>query len=190
MWALLRERDQANLPRFSEITDTFYYVVLEAAPRSGYQHQQPVGNFLHQHDAEHWARKAFEVARGLTPRDRDQDGPIEVCKVLRIDDAPPGKRAVVLHLGPKLCAAADLISTEMTVAYGPKKNRRTVSGWVQAWRYTGATIEKFEKPAEGEPPALCYPEVELKIKPRDGSRAVWVRGFKDSNNPRPSEIWT
>ena len=90
----------------------------------------------------------------------------------------------------KPCAAEVLVGTEIEVKYGrnPKKPRH-IKGTIEAWRYTGATIENFSAPADSSE-ALCYDAFELKIKPEDGGRAVWVGPFKDANNPRPSEIWT
>ncbi|MBC6988548.1 hypothetical protein [Hymenobacter sp. BT491] len=88
----------------------------------------------------------------------------------------------------KPCVAEKLVGTEIEVRYGrnPKK-RRTVKGIIQAWRYGTGVIEKMSPPEDGSP-RLCWPSFEIKIKPEDGSKAVWVGPFKDSNNPQPSEI--
>jgi len=87
----------------------------------------------------------------------------------------------------KPCVAEKLIGTSMKVRFGRK--RRVVEGIVQEWRYGFGTVEMLEPPTDGRP-RLSWPSFEVKIKPNDGSKAVWVGPFKDSNNPRPSEIFT
>jgi hypothetical protein len=93
--------------------------------------------------------------------------------------------SVAVVVPPKPCVAEALVGTEIEARYGRK--RREVKGIIQAWRYGTATIETMKPPEDGSP-RLCWPSFDIKIKPEDGSRAVWVGPFKDSNNPSPSEI--
>ena len=56
----------------------------------------------------------------------------------------------------KPCTAEAVVGTGIEVKYGrnPKKPR-PIKGTIEAWRYTGATIEQFNAPADGSE-SLCY----------------------------------
>jgi hypothetical protein len=84
------------------------------------------------------------------------------------------------------CAAEAMLGTEQQIRYG--KKRRVVKGTIIDWRYGTATIEKMCAPEDGSRP-MAYPSFELKIKPNDGGKAIWIGPFKDSNNPYPSDMW-
>jgi hypothetical protein len=91
------EEAAAKLPSFSAIDDVFYYVALGPAPLGrGYWEHHATGNYLHQETAEDFARRYYEATKGTVPR--GYLDPIACCRVILIDDKPPGKRDVVLQL--------------------------------------------------------------------------------------------
>jgi hypothetical protein len=88
----------------------------------------------------------------------------------------------------KPCAAEALVGTDQEILHGRGNNRRSVKGTIIEWRYGTGIIETMSAPKDGSR-GVAYPSFKLKIKPADGSRALWIGPFKDGNNPFPSEVW-
>lgn len=85
----------------------------------------------------------------------------------------------------KECAAAKMLGTDIEVAHG-RKVRRVTKGRIVDWRYTGGVVVETKKLIETGN-SQQWPAFEIRIKPADGGRLVWVGPFKDSNNPTDFE---
>lgn len=86
----------------------------------------------------------------------------------------------------KPCAALALLGTEQQIRHG--KKRRVTKGIIIDWRYGTSIVESMRAPEDGSP-GISYPSFDLKIKPLDGGKALWIGPFKDNNNPQVSELW-
>lgn len=84
----------------------------------------------------------------------------------------------------KPCAAEALLGTQQEIRHGG----RVYKGTITKWRHGTGIIEKMSAPQDGSRP-LAYPTFDVLLKPEDGSKAVWIKSFKDTNNPFPSELW-
>jgi len=97
-------------------------------------------------------------------------------------------RAMETATDQKPCAAEALLGTEQEILHGQGKSRRAVKGTIIDWRYGTGEIETMRAPEDGSR-GVAYPSFKLKIKPADGSKALWIGPFKDGNNPYPSDTW-
>jgi hypothetical protein len=88
----------------------------------------------------------------------------------------------------KPCAAEALLGTEQEILHGQGKSRRAVKGTIIDWRHGTGEIETMRAPEDGSR-GVAYPSFKLKLKPADGSKALWIGPFKDGNNPYPSDTW-
>ena len=84
----------------------------------------------------------------------------------------------------KPCAAEALVGTQQEI----RLSGHIYKGTITKWRHGTATIEKMSAPEDGSRP-LAYPTFDLLLKPEDGGKARWIKSFKDTNNPFPSELW-